>query len=166
MGLTKRQFIELAFDEIGFSDYVYNLSAAQLEAALRKMDAMVATWNALGLNISYALPTDQADSDLSTDSGVPDRANEAIILNLAIRLAPSFGKVPSPDTKINASMAYNAMFAVSAKPLQMQFPETLPSGQGNKPWRLVNDPFLFRPVDRLNKDLEWLTDGRDAYPST
>jgi hypothetical protein len=32
-------------------------------------------------------------------------------------------------------------------PYEQQFPGTLPSGAGNKPWRVYDDPFARPPVD-------------------
>lgn len=98
MGWTKRQFITQAFEEIGLAAYVFDLTTEQLQSALRRMDAMVAGWNSNGIRIGYPLPSSPQDSDIDVDTGVPDFANEAIYLGLAVRLAPSFGKTVAPET--------------------------------------------------------------------
>ena len=146
MSWTKRQFITQAFEEIGLAAYVFDLTANQLQSALRRMDAMVAGWNANGVRIGYPLPVSPDDSDLDQDSGVPDFANEAIYLNLAIRLAPGFGKTVPPETTKLADMAYNNMANQVAFPTpERQMPQTLPRGQGTKPWRNFNNPFVNPP---------------------
>jgi hypothetical protein len=48
VGYTKRQFVTSAFEEIGLADYVFDLQPEQLEGALRRLDSMMAEWNAAG----------------------------------------------------------------------------------------------------------------------
>jgi hypothetical protein len=93
------------------------------------------------------LPGSPQDSDLDEESLVPDSANEAIITNLAVRIAPSYGKAVSPDTKATAKDSYNTLLARATMPHQQQMPRTMPSGAGNKPWRVYDDPFLRPPAD-------------------
>lgn len=147
MGYTKRQYIEEAFTELGLADYVFNLTAQELATALRRLDAMMAEWNARGIRLGYPLPLSPQQSDLDEQTGVPDRANEAIIANLAIRIAPSYGKQPLPGTLSTAREAYGAVVAIAAQPNEMQFPNTMPAGAGNKPWTYQGNPFLPRPAE-------------------
>jgi hypothetical protein len=150
MAYTKRDIVEQAFEEIGLASYVFDLQPQQLDSALRRLDAMMATWNAKGIRLGYPLPSSPADSDLDQDTGVPDNAIEAMVLNLAVRVAPGFGKTVSPDTKGNAKRAYNEIVANSAMPIEMQLGnQTIPAGAGNKGWRYYNNPFLREPQDPL-----------------
>lgn len=143
MGWTKRQFIEQAFEEIGLASYVFDLTPEQMDSALRRMDSMVAGWNANGVRIGYPLPANPKDSNLDQDTGVPDFANEAIYLGLAVRLGPSFGKTASLETKAFADMAYSNMANQTAIPTpERQLPKTMPRGQGTKPWRNYVNPFI------------------------
>lgn len=149
MTWTKRQFVEAAFEEVGYASYAFDLEPEQLQAALRRLDALVATWNAKGIRLGYPIPTSPEQSNLDDETQVPDRANEAIYLNLAIRIAPMVGKVVSSDTKIGAEMGYNAMLQNYVVPNEKQFPHTLPAGAGNKPWR-YDDPYLQEPTDPID----------------
>lgn len=150
MAWSKRQFIIQAFEEIGLAAYVFDLTPEQLQSALRRMDAMVGGWNANGVRIGYPLPSNPDDSRLDDDSGVPDFANEAIYLGLAVRLAPSFGKTVAPETKAFADMAYSNMANQVAIPTpERQLPQTMPRGAGTKPWRNFNNPFVNRPQDPI-----------------
>ena len=143
MGWTKRQFITQAFEEIGLAAYVYDLTPDQMQSALRRLDSMVAGWNSNGVRIGYPLPSSPGDSDIDADTGVPDFANEAIYLGLALRLAPSFGKMVSDQTKSFADLAYSNMANQVALPTpERQMPQTMPRGQGTKPWRNFNNPFI------------------------
>lgn len=147
MGWTKRQFIEQAFEEIGLAAYVFDLTPEQLQSALRRLDAMMAGWNANGIRIGWPIATGADDGDLDTDAKAPDVANEAIYLNLALRLAPGFGKTVAAETKADADAAYSNLLNQTAAPTpERQYPNTLPRGQGTKPWRSRNsNPFLPTP---------------------
>ena len=147
MGYSKRQFVAAAFEEIGLASYAFDLQPQQFESALRRLDAMMASWNALGIRLGYPLPSSPQFSDLDAQSEVPDSANEAIITNLAVKIAPGYGKQVMPDTKATAKETYNTLLSRATAPLEQQLPGTMPSGAGNKPWRVYDDPFLRPPVD-------------------
>ena len=149
MSYTKRQFVTAAFEEIGLASYAFDLTDQELLSVCRRMDAMLAEWNARGVRLGYPLPSSPEGTSLDSETTVPDSANEAIITNLAVRIAPSFGKAVSPDTKIVAKNAYNTLLQLSALwPVEKQLPSEMPAGAGNKPWR-YDDPFLQDPVDPL-----------------
>jgi hypothetical protein len=96
------------------------------------------------------MPSSPQDSDLDTETNVPDSAWEAIITNLAIRIAPGYGKSVAPDTKVSAKGAYNvSCFNVRHSRLSNSFLSTMPLGQGNKPWRWDN-PYVRIPYDPVN----------------
>ncbi len=148
MGYSKRQFIDGALEEIGLANYAFDMGPEQLQGALRRLDAMMAEWNAKGIRLSYPLPGSPQNSDIDAETDTPDRAWEAIVCNLALRIAPSFGKSPMPYTLTRAKSSYNTVLLASAMPPEMQFPDTLPAGAGNKPWR-YDEPFMLPPSDPL-----------------
>jgi len=147
MGWTKRQLIEQAFDEIGLAPYVFDLTADQLESALRRLDSLAATWNGKGIRIGYPLTSSPQNSDIDTDTNIPDMAAEALFLALANRIAPSYGKVVSPETKANAKIAYDALLNKFAVPPEMEIPGGFPIGAGYKSYS-VGEPFA-PVVDKL-----------------
>ncbi len=147
MGYSKRQFLTAAFTEIGLASYVFDLQPEDLESAIRRLDSMIADWNGKGIRLGYPLPGSPQDSDLDAESQVPDSANEAIITNLAMRLAPSYGKQVSALTLVTAKNAYNTLLSRATLPYEQQMPGTMPSGAGNKPWRVYDNPFLAPPVN-------------------
>jgi hypothetical protein len=146
MGYSKRQFVYAAFEEIGLASYVFDLQPEQLQSALRRLDAMMADWNGKGIRLGYPLPGSPQDSDLDEPTLVPDWANEAIICSLGIRVAPSYGKQVMNETKATAKQGYDTLLQRATFPLEQQFPNTMPSGAGNKPWRVYDNPFLRPPV--------------------
>ena len=146
MSWTKRQFIMTAFEEIGISAYNFDLMPEMMEMASKRLDAMMAAWNAKGIRLAYSIPTSPGGDNLETDTGIPDSANEAVYLNLAIKLAPAFGKQISPDLKQAAFSAYNIMLAKNMDIPERQGNTTVPAGAGNK-WRRFYSPYLIRPED-------------------
>ena len=147
MAYTKRQFVEAALTEIGLASYVFDIQPEQLEYARRRLDAMMADWNGKGIRLSYPIPASPEQGSLAEETNVPDSANEAVNLNLAVRLAPSYGKQIMPDTRLLAKTAYDTVLQRATAPIELQFPDTLPSGAGNKYWRDADDPFMPTPVD-------------------
>lgn len=134
MSYTIRQFIESALEEIGQAAYIFDASPDQLLSAAKRYNAMLAEWNAKGIRLGATLYANPNDIDLDAVSNVPDLANEAIITNLAIRIAPMYGKSPMPETKLTAKRSYDTMLSTFSQPIEMQLGE-MPAGAGNKPWR-------------------------------
>jgi hypothetical protein len=150
MGYSKRQFVSAALEEIGLASYTFDMQPEQLESALRRLDAMMADWNAKGIRLGYPIPSSPQDSDLDQQTEVPDSAYEAIICSLGIRLAPSYGKQVMMETKATAKQGYDILLQRATFPLQKQLPSTMPSGAGNKPWRVNDNPYVrppYFPVD-------------------
>lgn len=135
MGYTRRDIIDGALAEIGYANYAFDMQAEQLEAVKRRLDTLFAAWNAMGLRLSYPIPSSPENSELSEETAIPDSAWEAAITNLAVRIAPMFGKTVSPDTKRAAKTSLNTLMSLAAMPSEMQYPGTLPMGAGNKGWR-------------------------------
>lgn len=144
MGFTKKQIIEQAFEEIGLASYVFDLTADQLQSALRRLDLMVSSWYTKNIRIGYPLPQSPDESHIDQQIDTPMQANEALILNLAVRLAPSYGKSLSPDTKMNAKATYDQLLFDAAAPIEQQYVSTLPLGAGYKRTErvFVNTPNL------------------------
>jgi hypothetical protein len=144
---TKRQLIDQAFEELALAGHEFDITPEEQQNALRRLDTMVATWEARGIRIGYLLPSTPDGSDLDQSSGLPDSAVEAAYMNLAVRLAAGYGKALPPDTRRVAREAYETLLWAAAQPIEQQLPNTLPRGAGNKPWRTVNQPFFGRPDD-------------------
>jgi hypothetical protein len=129
---TKRQLIEQAYDELALAGYVFDLTPEELQSALRLLDGMMAGWEGKGVRLGYALPATPDASDLDQLSGLPDRANEAVWANLAMRRAAGMGKTLMPSTLRLAREGYAALLVPLAQPRTQQLPSTLPVGAGNR----------------------------------
>lgn len=145
MSWTKRDLITEAYAELGLAESNFDLQPEELQTALRRLDTMMALWDGKGIRIGYALPANPRDSDLDQDSGLPDGALETVYLNLALRLAPGFGKAVSVDTRRSAGAGYERLLIEAAQPLAPQQPNTMPRGAGNKPWRPLSSPYFPKP---------------------
>jgi hypothetical protein len=154
MSWTKKEFIIKAFEQIGFGSYVYDLEPEQFQSALSSLDSMMAGWNARGIRVGYPLVNSPNASNLDDDTSVPDAAFEAIYSNLAIRIAPNFGKQIQQETRFIAKQSYDFLVGKLAMPNEMQFDAHTPSGAGN-------NRFGFRR-DFLQSNSEDLQAGNDT----
>lgn len=147
MGWTKRELIEDMFGELALAGYDFDLSPEEMQAALRRMDTMLATWSSVGVNIGYAFGLTPSDSDLDQDSGVSLGAVEAIVLNGAIRIAGSKGKSLARSTIGSAKAAYDSLLSVMARAEleETQLDRNTPLGAGNKPFRGYSRPYVSIP---------------------
>ena len=138
MSYTKRELIETALTELGLAVYSFDIMPDQFRAALTRLDMMMADWYAKGIDVGYAQPIVPNDSELSDDSEIDSAAWEAVVLQLAIRIAPSFGKTPSSSTRINATNAMNTVFSTYSGTIE-RTASVLPAGAGNKSY---DQPFI------------------------
>lgn len=132
MPWTKQQLIEQAFAEIGRSKYIFTITPDELQDAARMLDSMMATWNNKGIRVSYPISSDPSNIELDQVTNVPDAANMAIFKNLAIQLAPSYGKPVSQELKVSAKDAYDGLLSRAVSANIKQLPANIPLGAGNK----------------------------------
>lgn len=132
MGWTKRQIIYDAYEEIGYSHSMVDIPPEKLSFALRRLDALMQSWESTGIDVEYNIPL--GGSSLGDDSEIIDAGTLAVVLNLSIAIAPSVGKTPTPQAKVNAKNALDNL-----KLELLINPETtankMPYGQGNKYWQ-------------------------------
>ena len=142
---TKRDLIREAFGELALAGYEFDITPDEEQTALRRLDAMLATWEAKGVRVGYAFPSGPDATDPDTDSGIPDQAVETVFLNLAVRLAAGFGKAVPMSTAATAREGYEALLWATARPVPQQLPGTMPLGAGNGP--RLNRPQFFPTPD-------------------
>lgn len=133
MPWTNEDIIKEAFAEIGLGAVAYSLQPEDIQTALRRMNLMLAEWGADGIDVGYtAVDTPDAD-DFDEDSEINTDAVRAVILNLAIEIAPNYGKQVSTRTLIEAKngkrRAKRDSITVPAKVLDNG---AIPAGAGHK----------------------------------
>lgn len=131
MSWTKGDIVSEVFNEMGIASYEFDVAPEMTVSAIRRLDMMMSTWEAKGIRLGYPQPSSPDGSSSDDDSNVPDKAHEAIVTNLAIRLAPSYGKGLSPDTKATAKMSLTMLQGIFAKPVEQQM-NSMPKGAGYK----------------------------------
>ncbi len=129
---TKRDVAMMALEEIALANYVFDGTAEEDVALLRRMDAMMASapWS----GIFYNTATTDGSSLPSDPVSIDDDYLEAVYTNLALRIAPTYGKVVSAETRVAASQGKNAVSAVYARdrlPCMILNGTTI-RGQGNR----------------------------------
>lgn len=156
MSWTKRQIVVGAFEELGLGLSEFDIGPQNLESALRRLDVMMADWNGHGIRIGYAA-ADPNSSSLDQDSGVPDWSIRAILVNLAIQIAPMFGKQLPREVRVTAKEAFDNTLSRSSNedPIEMEMPSSLPMGAGNRIDGNNNRTFFPQPTD----DVEVGPDG-------
>jgi hypothetical protein len=130
---TKQALVLAARRELGLGGAFDVNDADELLDDLQRLDAMVAAWASKGIRLSYALPSSPGASNINAASGIADAAAEAVYLGLAMRIAPGYGKVITPETRTAARNAYDALLIDAAQPQQQQLRGGMPAGAGHKP---------------------------------
>lgn len=147
MAKTKGEIVTAALTEIGIADFEFDATTAEGLEGVDRLDTMIAYWSSININIPYNFA-----GAVGEDSGLPTSSYEAVITNLAIRLAPSYGKQPAQQVLAAAKAGLTALLGESAKPLERQL-GFLPFGAGHKSsdWILVEDQY------------PWEMDGLDDF---
>lgn len=148
MGWTKRQIVVKAFSEIGYASYIYDVMPEQLYDALTSLEAMMGDWETMGIETGYPIADNPTVEDLDIQTKVTINAYTAIYANLALDIAPMFGKTVLPQTSMKARRGYVGLLNMVAFPREQQLPSTMPLGTGNKPWRSWR-VFVDRPIEPL-----------------
>lgn len=131
MSYTKGELVNEALEELGLAAYEFDVDSEETESAMKKLDSMMAAWTLKGVNLGYPSSSLANGSDLDQKSNIPSYAVEAVRTNLAIKIAPGYGKNVSPDTKGTAKTALNSLYSMAAMPKEQQLP-SMPVGAGYK----------------------------------
>jgi len=110
---TRAQILARAYAHIGIADYQYDVTPDERADARDLLDGMMAEWDASGVTLGYTA-SDGDDND-AVEMTTPGYANEPISTNLALRLAPSFGKQPAPGLMAAATRGLGLCTAKTAR---------------------------------------------------
>lgn len=106
---TARDVITASLRELGIIDGVEEASAEDAAHALTLFNQMIDAWELDGIALGLGTVT------LNTTLALPNSHIEALRANLAARLAPPFGRNPSPLTVEQASRGYRSLQGAYAK---------------------------------------------------
>ena len=138
---TKRQLIEMAYEECSLAGYEFNLTPEELFSGLRQLDALMAEWRVMSKDLNYNAPAIMGQGDLEDYSGVPDAAVQGVSVSLAMRIAPKMGKAMSAESRASYGRSMDAIKAMCAVIPQVGWPRGTPAGAGNRRWGTWG-PFL------------------------
>jgi len=109
------------------------VTASEAVDGLLALNDMMNEWNIDGINIGYET-LDSTTDELHVDLG----SIGAIKANLAVYIAPEYGRTVSPDLNDRADRSKKSLR--NAIPLNSsEFPDTLPIGSGNEDNNFVGD---------------------------
>lgn len=138
--LTKQKLVDAVLGEIGLPPHVFDVPPDSRATVLQRIERMIAHWEGKDISVSYVFGGDEG-----TPCGIPLNLEMAVICNAAIFIAPTFGKMITPETRDIAAETYHQLAIRAATPREMQMPAGMPRGGGERYWRGYNQPFLSPP---------------------
>jgi len=120
-GRPKRDFIEMAFEELGSAGYEFERTSEEVKTGLRRLNLMMTEWPWNELTYDQPVSGDGAPTDLST---LPDEAASAVSLELANRLAGLWRTLLLPEQKVRLARAKGQLFTATP-PTQLMAPGTV-----------------------------------------
>lgn len=143
---TMQSIADGACEYIRVKKLGYNIVDDELDICINTLIDMMTAWDAQGRALGFAKPT-SGTSDIRT----PDWASNAIKTNLALELAPKFGKQIHVALPKLAKRSLQWLDSYLIQFTDVFLPETLPKGAGNHTLYYNRDQFFRDPT---RNDLE------------
>ena len=124
--MLKADLIQGAYEQLRIWGVTRIPSPTETVLALKRLNGLLLHWENQNIYLGWNVGADNPNDE----SGLPDWAQEAVFTNLALKLAPTFGKMATPDMKSEASETYNAICLSCYA--NMEYPDTMPVGAGNQ----------------------------------
>lgn len=138
---TKRQIIEMAYEECSLSGYEFNVTPDEMFSGLRKLDALMAEWRQSSKDLGYNNPSTFGGGDLDDASGIPDAAIQGAAISLAMAIAPAMGKQMSGETRARLAKSMSVISTMCAKKSVQGWARNTVAGAGNRRWG-YGSPFM------------------------
>ena len=122
---TKIQLVSMAFDELRINGITSDADSEDNVLALQSLEQLLSE---LQFDIGWRF---EAEPDPNSMSGIPQFAESAIYMALAVRIAPRYGKDPAM-IRTQASAAMSALIARVSRPRQISYSTRMPLGLGNR----------------------------------
>ena len=127
MAESAESIIRSALQELLVQAAEQPIQPNEMSDGIKYLNRMMAAWEVQGYALGFTKIA--SSSDLVT---VPDGAVEAVVLNLAIKLAPQYDVMPNPALVQNARDAMLSVRLLTVAVGEANFPSTLPIGSGNQ----------------------------------
>lgn len=129
-----------ALTKITAAEQEQPVEAADMTIGIRYLNRMIAAWDACNIKLGHTVIT--SPNDILT---IPAGVIEAVVANLAIRLAPEYDVPVSPELAQEAASGMQVVRMVGKKVGKMNFPGNLPVGSGNEGGGGLYDSQVFFP---------------------
>jgi hypothetical protein len=121
------EVVEDAFEEIAVKTAETPLTNDELQAGIRRCNRMLVAWADIGTIQGYNPVLNGSDT-----IDIQPEAEDAVIANLALKLAPSFSKPLTQALVAFAGDSLDRLRASNSIVGEVAFPDTLPIGSGNQ----------------------------------
>ncbi len=115
-----------AHRKLGIKESDSSISGQEMTDGIEALNDMLSEWEESGIILGFAPIADSADI-----VRVPRGTVGGIKSNLAGRLASDYSKQVSISLAAEIDFSMNNILKMTMKPLEVEFPDTLPLGQGN-----------------------------------
>jgi len=132
--LTKGAIIDRSFEDLARANYVFDVTAEERISALARLDSLASEWQSKLEDFGYIQPAVQGASDPEDAAGINAADVSAFSSNLALEIAGSFGKTPSPFLLKRASETRSTLFCRYAREVEIPLSDKMPVGAGNRFW--------------------------------
>lgn len=128
---TKGGIVNDAYSRLRISGLTVNPTPEDMEVALTRFENMMATLEARDIRLNFRF---EELPDPSTEHGVKTAHFDMMATNLAVRLAPDFGKPVSPELAAAARAAMSDTHSITAASNAREtiYPRRQPIGSGNR----------------------------------
>lgn len=127
---TKIKLIDRAYSKLVISGITVDPTADDVVLAVEELECMAQEWQ--GRNICLSFNFEDCPK-CSSESGVPKRYENAVITNLALRLAPDFGKAVDDQLYRQARQSLDYVSGASMREILTPppYPRRQPIGEAN-----------------------------------
>lgn len=125
---TKIELLDRAYSKLRISGITVNPSPGDIEIALDEMECMLAEWDLVNVCLGYQF---EDEPEPNAESGLIRGYENAVQVNLAVRMAPEFGKNIPAELMMQASQSYSKVSSAVAVVKQTPYPQRQPVGEAN-----------------------------------
>lgn len=145
---SKTELVMAALREIGVAQRDTDVTADELVDGCARLDAMMADWDGMGIHVGWPIdPT--ASPDPSLETGLQPSAVRAVVTNLALELAPGYGRPVQRETVKTAKAGLTTLQALASTPPRLRLPGGVPLGQGNRQFTGLWPTFTRPPAENI-----------------
>ncbi len=170
--ILKGDIINLAYSKGRISGLTVQPVAEEIKLALIELEGMLAQYHEKTICLGYKF---EDNPDVNSPSGLKVDMRSPVAANLAVVLLTHFGKVPSPELKMEQTGGFSYLSSITAQVRQIRPPSRQPIGSGNsrffEQWNRYYQPQAEAPIScDTNKmaigDIQDFVEHFDAYLTT